>query len=78
MPCSITIRDVPDETVNALKARAAASGLSLEQYLRGRLVEQIGGRDLAGWLAAVRARKARSGVRLSSEDILVLRGTDRY
>lgn len=32
---SITIRDVPQETRNELAARAARSGRSLQEYLRG-------------------------------------------
>ncbi|MBV8735097.1 MAG: hypothetical protein JO120_09985 [Solirubrobacterales bacterium] len=33
----VQIRDVPDDAHRALKARAAQSGLSLSEYLRGQL-----------------------------------------
>jgi len=36
---AITIRDVPAETRNELAARAARGGRSLQEYLRGQLVE---------------------------------------
>jgi plasmid stability protein len=39
MARSITIRDVPHEVSDELGARAAATGCSLEEYLRRRLVE---------------------------------------
>jgi plasmid stability protein len=35
---SITIRNIPVATHDALVARAAASGQSLQQYLRGELI----------------------------------------
>ena len=35
---SITIRNVPDETHEELAARAAASGKSLQEYLRAELI----------------------------------------
>jgi len=33
----VQVRDVPEATVNALKARAAERGLTLTSYLRGEL-----------------------------------------
>jgi plasmid stability protein len=36
---SVTIRDVPDDARDALAARAAASGQSMQEYLRGRLID---------------------------------------
>jgi plasmid stability protein len=39
MAVSVTIRDVPDETRDELAARAARLGQSLQEYLRGQLVE---------------------------------------
>jgi antitoxin FitA len=36
---SIQIKDVPDETHAVLRQRAAASHQSLQEYLRGRLIE---------------------------------------
>jgi len=40
---SITIRDVPDAARHELAARAAASGRSLQQYLRGELIRLVAG-----------------------------------
>jgi plasmid stability protein len=50
----IQIREIPDETHRALKARAAAEGMSMSDYLK-RLIEQ----DLKrpDW-ASIRARLA--------------------
>jgi plasmid stability protein len=37
---SIQIKDVPDETHAVLRRRAAAARQSLQEYLRGRLIEE--------------------------------------
>lgn len=37
---SIQIKDVPAETHAVRRRRAAATGQSLQQYLRGRLIEE--------------------------------------
>jgi plasmid stability protein len=37
---SIQIKDVPEETHAVLRRRAAAAGQSLQEYLRGRLIEE--------------------------------------
>lgn len=37
---SIQIKDVPEETHAVLRQRAAAAGQSLQEYLRGMLVDQ--------------------------------------
>lgn len=37
---SIQIKDVPDETHAILRRRAAAARQSLQEYLRGRLIEE--------------------------------------
>ncbi|MGH9155532.1 MAG: FitA-like ribbon-helix-helix domain-containing protein [Acidimicrobiales bacterium] len=42
---SVTIGDVPDETRDELAARAAATGRSLQEYLRGKLIELAGRPD---------------------------------
>lgn len=36
---SITIRDVPEDARAALAARAARSGRSMQEYLRGQLID---------------------------------------
>jgi plasmid stability protein len=77
MPKSITIRDVPDDTTAELAARAAATGRSLQEYLRGRLVEMARLPDADVMLARVRARKAATGGTLSASQILDDRDADR-
>lgn len=77
MPKSITIRDVPDDTTAELAARAAATGRSLQEYLRGRLVEMARLPDPDVMVARVRARKAATGGALSAEQILDHRDADR-
>lgn len=77
MPKSITIRDVPDDTSDELAARAALSGRSLQEYLRGRLVEMARTPDAEVLLARVRARKAATRSTLSAETILAHRDADR-
>lgn len=37
---SIQIKDVPDATHARLRQRAAAAGQSLQEYLRGRLIDE--------------------------------------
>lgn len=39
MPISITVRDVPDDVRDELAARAARSGRSLQEYLKGQLID---------------------------------------
>jgi hypothetical protein len=39
---SIQIKDVPEETHAVLRQRAAAAGQSLQEYLRGRLIDDAG------------------------------------
>lgn len=36
---SIQVKDVPDDVHATLRRRAAIAGMSLQEYLRGRLVE---------------------------------------
>lgn len=73
MAGSITIRDVPDETREALAERAALTGHSLQDYVRARLID-LTRPDPAAWVARVRARKASS---LDPATILKLRDADR-
>jgi plasmid stability protein len=74
---SITIRDVPQETRNELAARAARSGSSLQEYLRGQLVQLAERPDREAWVARVRERVERSGVNLTAEQILEAKEADK-
>ena len=77
MPISITIRDVPDDARDELAARAARSGRSLQEYLRGELVEFARRPEPAEWVARVRERKQRTGTRFAREEIVGFRDADR-
>ncbi|CAN5293795.1 hypothetical protein BH23GEM4_BH23GEM4_04060 [soil metagenome] len=74
---AITIRDVPEETGKELAARAAATGRSLQEYLRIQLIELARRPDPEVLRARIHARKEQTGSRLSSEAILAYRDADR-
>lgn len=74
---AITIRDVPEETRNELAARAARSGRSLQEYLRGQLVELAARPDRATVLSRMTERVRREQVRLPAEDILDAKAADK-
>lgn len=77
MATSITIRDVPDKARDELAARAAATGRSLQEYLRAQLIELASRPDVETVLARIRERKQRTGTRLPAEKILSHRDADR-
>lgn len=77
MPVSMTIRNIPEETRDELAARAARSGRSLQEYLRGELIQLARKTDNETVLARVRARKDAMGSTLSTEKILEYRDADR-
>ena len=77
MGISITIRDVPRRTHAELTSRAALSGLSLQEYLRKRLVDMAHRPDAATVIARIRERKQGSTTHLSAERILEYRDRGR-
>jgi hypothetical protein len=77
MGVAITVRDVPDEVRDELAARAARSGKSLQEYLRGELVELASRPTVADVVGRARARVHTTGSRLSADAILSARDTDR-
>ena len=77
MTRSITIRNVPDATGDELASRAAATGRSLQEYLRALLIEVASRPDPDVLLARVRERKTRTGSYLRPDTILELRDADR-
>ena len=77
MPRSITIRDVPNEVVDELAARAAREGRSLQEYLKAYFVEITSKPDMATWIAQVEADQTANPVRVSTDDILAWRDADR-
>jgi plasmid stability protein len=77
MARSITIRDVPDGACDELAARAAATGRSLQEYLRSELIQLVARPDPDVLVARIRERKYRTGSRLSVGKILRYRDADR-
>ncbi len=77
VPTSITIRDVPTEARNELAARAARSGRSLQEYLRGELIEMARRPDMDTLMARVSARKDTTNTQLPPESILDHLDADR-
>lgn len=73
---AITIRDVPDDTVNALKVRAAQAGKSLQAYALDLLSREAAKPTLAE-MATRLERETRT--ELSTTDILdaIENGRDR-
>lgn len=74
---SITIRDVPVETRDELAARAALTGRSLQEYLRAQLIDLARRPDAETLMRRVRARKQRTGSRLTAEQVVGYRDADR-
>jgi plasmid stability protein len=74
---AITVRDVPDAVRDELASRAARSGKSLQEYLRGELEALASRPTLDDVLARARARVAGTGSRLAAETIIDLRDLDR-
>lgn len=77
MSVAITVRDVPDEVRDELAARAARAGKSLQEYLRGMLVDVATRPALDDVITRARARVAATGVRLDADATLAARDADR-
>jgi plasmid stability protein len=77
MSVAITVRDVPDGVRDELAARAARAGKSLQEYLRGMLVDAVVRPPVADVIARARARVDATGVRIDAETILSARDADR-
>lgn len=77
MAVAITVRDVPDEVRDELAARAARAGQSLQEYLRGMLVESVAKPPVADVIARARARVTTTGSRVDAHAILEARDADR-
>jgi plasmid stability protein len=77
MAVAVTIRDVPDEVRDELAARAARAGKSLQEYLRGMLVDSVARPPVADVIARARARVDATGSRVSAASILAARDADR-
>lgn len=77
MGVAITVRDVPDEVRDELAARAARSGRSLQEYVRGMLIDSVARPPVDDVIARARARVTTTGVRVDANAILAARDADR-
>lgn len=77
MSKTITIRDVPDATGKELAARAAATGRSLQEYLRAHLIDLARRPEPEVLVARLRKTKESLGTTLSPQDILSHKDADR-
>lgn len=71
------MRDVPPEVRDELAARAARAGQSLQEYLRGFLVDAVAKPSAADVIARARARVLATGVRVDAAAILAARDAER-
>jgi len=77
MSVAIAVRDVPDEVRDELAARAARAGKSLQEYVRGMLVDSAARAPVEDVIARARARVDATGVHAGAESILAARDADR-
>lgn len=77
MGVAITVRDVPVEVRDELAARAARSGKSLQEYLRGFLMDAVAKPTVDEVIARVRARVDLTGSHADAESILAARDAGR-
>jgi antitoxin FitA len=74
---AVTVRDVPDGVRDELASRAARAGKSLQEYLRGLLVEAADKPTADEVLARARARANTTGTRIAAAATLAARDADR-
>ncbi len=77
MSVAITVRDVPNEVRDEFAARAARAGKSLQEYLRGMLVDAASRPPVDDVIARARARVDVTGARVDARSILAARDADR-
>jgi plasmid stability protein len=67
MSVAITIRDVPEETRNALASKAALRGQSMQQFVRQLLVDTAARRTQDELIAEIVARNRAAGNNVSRD-----------
>ena len=77
MTVAITVRDVPDNVRDELAARAARAHQSLQEYLRGMLIDSAARPPVTDVIARARARVEVTGSTVSAASILAARDADR-
>lgn len=70
----VQVRDVPEETLRALKVRAAEQGLTLSGYLRGEL-DRLASRPTNAEIADRLARRDRRGGPSVADTVAEIRRT---
>ena len=73
----ITIRNVPDEVRDVLKARAARRHQSMQEYILGELEHLASKLPTDEWIDEVRAHKAKMTSNVTTESILRHRDADK-
>ena len=77
MAVQITVDNVPEDIRDELAARAALEAQTLEEFVRCEL-EPIASRPTKDvWLRNVHVRKAAGGTRISADEIIAARDSDR-
>lgn len=74
---TITVRNVPAPVRDALAARAASQGRSLQEHLLPELTRLSSATTVDDVLARARARVAATGSSVTTESILAARDADR-
>lgn len=74
---TITIRNVPDATHAVLADRAAASGRSLQEYLRRLMIDSAARPDPAEMVERMERRVHASQTAISADAILAARDSER-
>jgi antitoxin FitA len=77
MSVAITVRGVPDDVRDELAARAARANQSLQEYLRGMLIDTAARPPVADVIARARARVEVTGVHVDNASTLAARDADR-
>jgi plasmid stability protein len=77
MGVAITVRNVPPEVRDELAARAASAGKSLQEYLRGFLIDAVSKPRAADVITRARARVGATGAQVDAATILAARDADR-
>ena len=77
MGVAVTVRDVPREVRDELAARAARSGMSLQEYLRRLLIQSAERPAVDDLIARARSRVMATDVRADAASILAASDADR-
>ena len=74
---AITIRDIPDDVRDELDIRAAHTGKSLQEYLRGMLIDITAKPTVDEVIRRARVRVEGAGSRLDAATILAAKDADK-